>query len=234
VSAFDALQIITKLGVTRTMSAHEAISRVKNPLAMVALFATISEVAMAAVITQLPDKLQQLFIWFVMGFPVVLVLLFFFVLYRKPAVFFAPGDYKREELYVASIGQNTPDPATEQRLRILEEALTSIQDFLSRAKLGATEQAEYLKLKQSIERRQELETNALYAFMVGELRLDHETTQRLIANAADALELSRLLEVEVGDRRKAARIAGLVSSFPSATADFQRLKVAVASTQGKA
>jgi|GEM_PF-5877326 len=200
---------------------------------MVALFAAISEVAMAVVFTKLSDKLQEIFIWFVMGFPILLILLFFFVLYHKPAVFFAPGDYKKEELYVASIGLNAPDAATEQRMRAIEEQLSVIQDFLSKASIGTDKQAEYVKLRRLIELRQELELNPLYAFIVGDLRVDHDTAQRLITSATDALDLSRLMEVDLGDRRKAARLTGLISSFPSAASDFDRLKLALSSHQRK-
>jgi hypothetical protein len=63
------------------MNIDETIGRVKNPLAMVAIFAALSELAMAYVIINLPERLQVIFIWFVMGFPAGLVLAFFFVLY---------------------------------------------------------------------------------------------------------------------------------------------------------
>lgn len=210
------------------MSIQEMPGRVKNPLAMVAIFAAISEVAMAFVITRLSDKLQEVFIWFVMGFPTILVFIFFFILYKKPAVFFSPGDYKREELYVSSIG--LLDDSTELRIRKVEETLVTIQDFLEKAELGTAEQAEYAKVRRSIQRQQQLETNPLYAFVTGELRVEHELAQRLIASASDAWELAKLLDAELKDARKAARLSGLITSFPSTANDFQRLKSSIATT----
>jgi hypothetical protein len=209
------------------MSIEDSIGRVKNPLTMVAVFAAISEVAMAFVITKLPDKLQEVFIWFVMGFPTVLVFIFFFILYRKPAVFFSPGDYKREELYVSSIGLGRPDDSLDLRVRTLEDTLTTLQDFLENAKLGTTAQAEYAEVRKSIQKQQELEVNPLYAFMTRDLRIEHDLAQLLVAKASDAWELPKLLEAELHDRRKTARLSDLVTSFPSTATDFQKLKALV-------
>lgn len=206
------------------MSIEESVGKVKNPLSMVALFAAISEVAMAFVITKLPDKLQEIFIWFVMGFPTILVFIFFFILYRKPAVFFSPGDYKKEELYVSSIGLSKADDVVDQRVRKLEETLTSLQGLFEKGKLGSTAQAEYSEVQKTIQRQQQLEANPLYAFITRELRIEHSKAQQLITEASDALELARLVEANLQDRRSAARLLDLVTSFPSATIDFKKLK----------
>ncbi|MBE6729602.1 MAG: FHA domain-containing protein [Ruminococcaceae bacterium] len=45
-------------------------------------------------------SLQKLFIWFVIGFPVLIVLLFFIVLIFRPFVLYSPSDYKNEENFV--------------------------------------------------------------------------------------------------------------------------------------
>lgn len=194
---------------------------------MVAIFAAISEVAMAYVIVGLPDKLQEIFIWFVMGFPTILVVMFFFTLYRKPAVFFAPGDYKKEELYVNSIGLNKHDDAMDLRVKMLEDTIVVLQDFLEKVKFGTTEQVEFAEVRKSIQRQQELETNPLYAFITGELQVKHEQAQRLIAAASDALELTKLFDTEMNDPRRTKRLSGLITTFPSAVEDFKRLKLSV-------
>lgn len=89
---------------------------VKNPLVLIAVFAGVSEVAMAVTLIKLPESIQGIFVWFVMGFPLVLVLGFFFVLYRKPAVLFSPGDYEREEMYLESIASTNGSGALAKRL----------------------------------------------------------------------------------------------------------------------
>jgi hypothetical protein len=209
------------------MSIDESVARVKNPLAMVAVFAAISEVAMAFVITKLPDKLQEIFIWFVMGFPTILVFVFFFVLYRRPAVFFSPGDYKKEELYVTSIGLSKIDESLDQRIKRLEDTLTTLQDFLEEAKLGSGPEADYTKFRRTLQWQKELENNPLYAFITADLRVEHDRAQRIVAAAADAWELPKLLEAELHDRQRSARLFALLTSFPSAAADFQKLKTLI-------
>jgi hypothetical protein len=206
------------------MSLDDVASRIKNPLAMVALFATISEVAMAVVLTQLPLELQRIFIWFVMGFPVLLVLLFFFVLYTKPAVLFSPGDYKREELYVSSIGLNNGDDVAEGRVKAIEETLVTIQEFLSRATLNSEGEAEYRELQRSLTLRQRLESNTLYSFLTSELRIEHQTAQDLLSRAKDGLDLCSLVATELHDQGKADRLMGVVLGFESVADDFDRLK----------
>jgi hypothetical protein len=212
------------------MSTENSVAKVKNPLTMVSVFAAISEVAMAYVITTLSDKLQEIFIWFVMGFPTVLVFIFFFILYRKPAVFFSPGDYRKEELYVSSIGLGRSDDSADLRLRKLEDTVTVLENFLEKSKLGATEQIEYAEVRKSIQRQQELETNPLYSFITRDLRVEHDLAQRSIVKANDAWELTKLLDAEFNDRRKTARLTDLIASFPSAAIDFQKLKSFVQAT----
>lgn len=59
---------------------------IKNPLKVITIFAGISEVAMTFTLFQLPENNQNIFIWFVMLFPILLVSLFFFVLYTNCTV----------------------------------------------------------------------------------------------------------------------------------------------------
>lgn len=51
--------------------------RIKNPLTIIGLFAGIAEVAGTAVLPLVSLELQKFFVWYVMGFPVLLVVLFF-------------------------------------------------------------------------------------------------------------------------------------------------------------
>lgn len=51
--------------------------RITNPLTIVGIFSGIAEVAGTTVIAFLSQELQSIFIWYVMGFPILLVILFF-------------------------------------------------------------------------------------------------------------------------------------------------------------
>ncbi|MGD0591561.1 MAG: hypothetical protein ABSA44_12320 [Bacteroidota bacterium] len=79
----------------------EKIGRVSNPLTIIAIFATLSEIAATTALAFVSKELQPVFIWFVMLFPTLLVGAFFFTLNRKPKVFYAPSDFRDDQSYLA-------------------------------------------------------------------------------------------------------------------------------------
>ncbi|MFA5164978.1 MAG: hypothetical protein WC481_05380 [Candidatus Omnitrophota bacterium] len=81
---------------------------IKNPLTIIAIFAGISEICGSAVLPILPDNIQNLFVWFVMIFPVLLVMLFFSVLILKHHVLYAPSDFKTDEAFSGLIKNVKP------------------------------------------------------------------------------------------------------------------------------
>jgi hypothetical protein len=78
----------------------EKVGMIKNPLTIIAIFAGIAELSGTIVLPLLKDNIQFIFVWFVMFFPVGLVVLFFFVLIFRNNVLYAPSDYKNEENFV--------------------------------------------------------------------------------------------------------------------------------------
>lgn len=204
------------------MANRNSFAKVQNPLTMVSIFAAISEVAMAYVITKLSDNLQQIFIWFVMAFPSVLVIIFFFILYKKPAVFFSPGDYQKEELYVSSIGIGKIDNISEQRFKSLEDTLNTVVDHIDKkTDSKKTAEAPKLDIRESIQRQQELEENNFYAFLTRDLKIDHNIAQKTIAAAESIQELAFILNTEINDQAKMARINNLIRVFPESAEDFK-------------
>lgn len=77
----------------------EKIGHIKNPLTVIAIFAALAEVSGTVVLPFLIEKTQELYVWFLMGFPLFLVTTFFFVLYTKNHVLYAPSDYKDEQTF---------------------------------------------------------------------------------------------------------------------------------------
>lgn len=73
---------------------------VKNPLTVIAIFAGIAELTATIALPQLEKEIQAVFVWFVMVFPTVLVLLFFFVLWNRHQVLYAPSDYLNESNFM--------------------------------------------------------------------------------------------------------------------------------------
>jgi len=78
----------------------EKIKPVSNPLTIIAIFAALAEIAGTVAIATVDKPLQGTFIWFVMGFPILLVTAFFLTLNFNSRVLYAPSDFKKEELFL--------------------------------------------------------------------------------------------------------------------------------------
>lgn len=73
---------------------------VRNPLTLIAIFAALAETTAVAVLPALEKDIQSIFVWFVMLFPVTLLVLFFVTLWFKPVVLYGPGDFDDEQNFV--------------------------------------------------------------------------------------------------------------------------------------
>jgi len=73
---------------------------VKNPLTIIAVFAGIAEVSGTVVVSFLLENQQAVFVWFLIIFPILLVLLFFLTLNFNPKVLYAPSDYENEDNFL--------------------------------------------------------------------------------------------------------------------------------------
>lgn len=81
----------------------EKINHVSNPLTVIAIFAGLAEVAGSIALVAVDPSIQSTFVWFVMLFPVGLVLFFFATLNFNPRVLYAPSDFKDEENFLAAL-----------------------------------------------------------------------------------------------------------------------------------
>ena len=75
-----------------------------NPLTLIGVFAGLAEIAATAVLPFLEGTAQAQFIWFVMLFPVLLVLLFFATLNFNHHVMYAPKDFDDPEAFERVLG----------------------------------------------------------------------------------------------------------------------------------
>lgn len=73
---------------------------IKNPLTIIAIFAGLAEIAGTTALALVDKELQNVFIWFVMGFPFLLVCLFFLTLNFNPTVLYAPADFDDESNFL--------------------------------------------------------------------------------------------------------------------------------------
>lgn len=84
----------------------ENIKRINNPLTIIAIFAALAEVSATVAIGLIDKDLHYIFIWFVIGFPSLLVILFFVTLNFNTKVMYSPSDYKDDKSFMDSIFGN--------------------------------------------------------------------------------------------------------------------------------
>jgi len=77
--------------------------QIKNPLTLIAVFAGLAEIAATGVLPLLEKDIQNIFIWYVMLFPVLLVVAFFVTLNFNYRVLYAPTDYRDERHFMETL-----------------------------------------------------------------------------------------------------------------------------------
>lgn len=105
--------------------------KIKNPLTIIGLFAGIAEIAGTTVLPLVSENVQNIFIWYVMGFPVLLVILFFITLNFNPKVLYSPSDFTDEKNFMTLLTQITKavdnvitvSPDIEKQLKPVEIAI---------------------------------------------------------------------------------------------------------------
>lgn len=107
----------------------EKIKAINNPLTIVAIFAALSEIAGTTALAAVDKSLQLTFIWFVMGFPVALLLLFFATLNFNPMVLYAPSDFQNEENFLKNIQKKTRSVSV--GIERVTEELVEVQNKLT-------------------------------------------------------------------------------------------------------
>lgn len=94
----------------------ENIKGVSNPLTVIGIFAGLTEVGGTIVLPFLLATNQAHYMWFLIAFPVLLVLLFFVTLNFNHRVLYAPSDYREDSSFLAASriqnNQLTMNPAT--------------------------------------------------------------------------------------------------------------------------
>lgn len=85
---------------------------------MIAIFAAIAEISGTTVLPFIDADNQNIYIWFLMFFPIFLVGVFFLTLNFNHRVLYAPSDYKDEKNFVNPYGKASPE---EQGNKLREE-----------------------------------------------------------------------------------------------------------------
>lgn len=133
----------------------EKIKLIQNPLTIIAIFAALAEVAGTVAMATVDKATQSTFIWFVMGFPVLLVVLFFLTLNFNPRVLYAPSDFRDEENFIRIVvGSKKLSTRFDNLSKLLETAKEQIVNQIS-TEIG-TRDVEGQKLSKEIVRQVDL------------------------------------------------------------------------------
>lgn len=81
----------------------EKVGPIKNPLTIIAIFAAIAEISGTVVLPFISENNQGIYVWFLIVFPITLILFFFLTLNFNHKVLYAPSDYANEENFVLSL-----------------------------------------------------------------------------------------------------------------------------------
>ncbi|WP_192799986.1 hypothetical protein [Brucella anthropi] len=117
----------------------EKVGHVKNPLTIIAIFAGIAEISGTMVLPLLVDSVQAQYVLFLMGFPVLIVILFFLTLLWRPHVLYAPSDYKSEDNFMRTIRRATNQEVLAKQIAEVEEIVEGKKIEIGSAKEGDVE-----------------------------------------------------------------------------------------------
>lgn len=100
----------------------EKVGPIKNPLTIIAIFAAIAEISGTLVLPFIEKANQSVYVWFLMVFPILLILLFFLTLNFNHKVLYAPSDYKNEDNFLQSLPRASFTEKVQKIQAELEEA----------------------------------------------------------------------------------------------------------------
>ncbi|MCJ7777104.1 MAG: hypothetical protein MUP16_02170 [Sedimentisphaerales bacterium] len=206
---------------------------VKNPLSVIGIFASISEISMTVTIIKIPEQSQNIFIWFVMLFPLILVVAFFFVLYTKPAVLFSPSDYQEDQTYLSSIRSEKGRGEINKRLEQLEEVTSTLQSYVESVAREVTPDKSISIIKEQeqklahLKKLHELEDNRLFSFLYRDLDIKPEQVIEIINRLKDGHNLPKAIEIVTKDVSKTERVERIINRFPKVLSDLDLLKTQI-------
>lgn len=162
------------------------IKRINNPLTIIAIFAALAEVNATIAIGLIDASLHSVFIWFVIGFPTLLVILFFLTLNYNTKVMYSPSDFKDDETFVQSLYgklDNNEKEKTDKediinRLSNLELRInTNIEKMLGEIKVDNPKlEEEIRKIKEQLKES----TDENIKEFISEFKIDIKLKEKLI------------------------------------------------------
>ncbi|MFZ0960717.1 MAG: hypothetical protein WAO35_07400 [Terriglobia bacterium] len=99
----------------------EKIGTIRNPLTIIAIFAGIAEVSGTAVLPFLSGGNQGKYTWFLIVFPLLLIVIFFLTLNFNHRVLYAPSDFRNEDNFFKSFRSASPSERAEKLRKEVRE-----------------------------------------------------------------------------------------------------------------
>jgi hypothetical protein len=106
----------------------EKIGPIKNPLTIIAIFAGIAEISGTAILPFIEGANQSMYVWFLMVFPIILVLLFFITLNFNHKVLYAPSDFRSDENFLKMFDKGTIKEKAAKLKQEIEEDEDTVAD----------------------------------------------------------------------------------------------------------
>jgi len=106
----------------------EKIGPIKNPLTVIAIFSGLAETSGTVVLPFIEKAIQPTFVWFLILFPILIVILFFVTLNFNYKVLYAPSDFQSDAAFLKIMSES--QSARENLINIASNIGTNENDIL--------------------------------------------------------------------------------------------------------
>ena len=127
-----------------------AMLHVRNPLTVVGIFAAVSEAFACVALPKLAGFSGAVFAIFASVFPFFLVSIFFYVLWKRPIVFYAPSDFREDKAFTDLFKPVGPQ---ERQNELIEEASEAEVSEDEEATAGLQNASDRMSLVDAAERK---------------------------------------------------------------------------------
>ena len=110
------------------MATTTDVKKISNPLTIIGMFAVLAELAGTIVLPLLKESdILDKFIWYVMLFPVLLVCLFFYTLWKVPENLYGPTDYSNEDNFIKIMSDKY---SVDDSLQNIEDEISNLKEIV--------------------------------------------------------------------------------------------------------
>lgn len=153
----------------------ENIKGIRNPLTIIAIFAGLAEISGTGILPFIIEVNQTTYIWFLMIFPVLLVVLFFITLNFNPKVLYSPSDFRDEANYMKTLQPST----TAEKIRKIEEEVAEESELEKPLSLEAHFEPQVKVVKSQTEIVELMKTDPRMRYQLAESLIIDRLTREL-------------------------------------------------------